>query len=820
MRFVAHAASLAVISSLCNEPRVGPQVTGTPPPPSGPEITLSGATVNDTGHVVVTYAVTRAGAPLARDEVNALAPAWTLAAVEMEPVSTAPAWRSLILTGDEVLKALPVAGPGTPLERVLADARQPGAESLGAVADLGNGTLTYTFEQPLPTDVATGTTLRAGVFLRGVNGSARTSFTFDFVRGTGTVAPRDTVVLAACERCHGTITAHEGSRSGVGICVTCHTYQHADADTVDPAAPIAATADTNPNPLEFGRLVHRIHRGKRLPTLYSANVTPIVPEVLFPPTGLPLALPFSPSSAVRNPPLLGQKFRVVGELGRDRVYGKIVSRTDNGQPAKTVVAGVTFPQDLRNCDACHGASTADSVVRTEISRRSCHGCHPDVWFEAAPAPDAAHVLHPGGAQLDDRTCRGCHVAATVENPVVWAPIAEAHVPQYLAPRLNQPTLTIVSISDFKPGMSPTIVFEISDRKGKLLQLDAPDPAMDDQSPVPRKITSASFTLGGPTTPDFSTTILDGVALPLRETLVGTGQPAVLPVASGERFTYTLATKIPPSASGTWTVAFEVRRTFTPPFWDATTGRFNWPFTGESLSETADNVLVDVDLTTGTYPGTTAVPRRKLVSTALCARCHLRLANHGGGRNQVEYCLLCHTPDKTDWTRRQKGADGNVLLGATFDGIEERSVQLKTLVHRIHAGGHTGPASLDHTRPFVVYGYSGAKFFDEGEFPNELSNCRLCHADEGFRLETIPRDAPPTLANETGTIRHAGTIGHSTAEAATPAFQAACGGCHGNGASNEHFRRYTVDGRENCVGCHGDGRTLPVNEAHQIIAPPT
>jgi OmcA/MtrC family decaheme c-type cytochrome len=813
MRFVAYAASLAVISSLCNEPRVGPKVTEGPQP-TGPEISITDISVSLENEVVVTYALSLDGAPVTGAAAAALAPAWTLAALEQEPVSTAPAWRSLVLTGAEVMVSLPIAGPGTPTEHVKLAVRQPGAEWSGTTADRGDGTFTYTFSKPLGDDVATGTTLRAGVFLRGGEGSAHTTDTFDFVRGDGPLNARDTVDEAACAKCHGTVHAHEGSRSGTQICVTCHTWQHADDDTVDPAAPLAATAETNPNPLDFGRLVHRLHRGKRLPTLYAANVTPIAPEVLNPITGLPLALPFSPSAATRNPPVLGQTFRVVGEHGKDRVFGKIVSRTDNGQPAKTVVAGLTYPQDLRNCGACHGDTSTSSVVHNEISRRSCHGCHPDVWFEASAAPDAVHLLHPGGAQADDTKCGGCHVAPTADNPVVWAPIGEAHQAQYLAPRLNPPTVTILSISDFQPGKSPTVAFEISDRNGKLLALDAPSPAMDDLSPVPRKITSASISMTGPTTPDY-VSMRGDETLPLRAVLVGSGQPVPLPTADATgRFSFTLPTTIPASASGVWTVAFEVRRTFAPPLWDA--GQFNWPYTGESLSETADNVVVDVDLATGAL--TTASPRRTLVSTELCTRCHLRLANHGGGRNAVENCLLCHTPDKTDWNRRPKGPDQNVLLGSTFDGVEERSVQMKTMIHRIHAGGHTGAASLDHTRPFVIYGYSGAKFFDEGEFPNELSNCRLCHVSDCFRIEMVPRNAPSTVANETGTVQHAGLARHEATEVATLPLAAACGGCHGSGAAIEHLRRYTVDGRENCVGCHGDGRTLPVNEVHRIAAP--
>ena len=93
--------------------------------------------------------------------------------------------------------------------------------------------------------------------------------------------------------------------------MTCHTYQHADAETLDPAAILVLgtkwTPDhTNPapNPLELGRLVHRIHRGKTLPTLYKANQssTGLAPVLGNPdPKGEKPPLPFSPSRSAQNP---------------------------------------------------------------------------------------------------------------------------------------------------------------------------------------------------------------------------------------------------------------------------------------------------------------------------------------------------------------------------------------------------------------------------------------------------------------------------------------------------------------------------------------
>ena len=110
------------------------------------------------------------------------------------------------------------------------------------------------------------------------------------------------------------------------------------------------------------------------------------------------------------------------------------------------------------------------------------------------------------------------------------------------------------------------------------------------------------------------------------------------------------------------------------------------------------------------------------------------------------------------------------LAATWDGLEERSIHLKVMIHRIHTGGRAGAASLDGIAPHVIYGYGGnALFFDEGLFPNDLRNCTVCHVGKTYVVEAVPGNAPPTIANETATVRHAASSAlHASGEASTPA----------------------------------------------------
>jgi hypothetical protein len=815
----------------------------------GPELVLTAAkveAVEGVSRVVVTYTVAKDGVPATADVAAGFAPAFTLAGLGDAPDgSEPPAWRSYLLNGAVITTGV----------------RQPGYETGGTVTDLGNGTFTYAFATPLPADAAEygpATTLRVGAFLRAVNGTPRTTSTIDFVADGTTPASRELVLDSACASCHVVLRAHENTRVGPRVCVTCHTFQHADPQTLDPAVSAdgaGAALPAGPNPLELGRLVHRIHRGKYLPTLYKSSSTDAAPDFT---TATTLPLPFatgrtstSAATATRpNEAELGRKFVVVGELGRERVFGRIVNRTDNGQAALRVVEGVTFPRDLRSCDVCHPAAAKDSaLVDIGISRRSCQSCHADVWFGANGPPDAWHFAHTGGRRDDDTQCAGCHVRST-SNPDPIAPIADIHVPPLESPRMNQPTIRIVGVENLAPGKHPTVVFKVWDRTEPegMTSLYAPVPANDDDatapSPVPRWFkgtptqsnpdpsSGISFTFAGPPGPDFrrvkypatkddGSPILasDGVTptsweIPLSESIKTSVLAALVPDSEG-RYRYTLTAKLPEDASGTWAVFALARRSSTPKHFDATTlpGKFAWPYTGESVTELADTDVQWVDLASRGWPGGNPVPRRKIVSMDKCNVCHLRRVGHGS-RTAIEMCVVCHTGDKTDWDRRTKAA-GNVNLAATYDNVEERTVHLKVMIHRMHTGGRSGPAELGFVRPFMIYGYAGARFYDRGEFPGLLARCVHCHEAGTYRVESVPRDADPTVANEEATIRHAATAEHADDERHTPPIQAACQGCHATWDARFHSELYTVNGVEGCGSCHAAGMAWSVDAMHGL-----
>jgi OmcA/MtrC family decaheme c-type cytochrome len=102
------------------------------------------------------------------------------------------------------------------------------------------------------------------------------------------------------------------------------------------------------------------------------------------------------------------------------------------------------------------------------------------------------------------------------------------------------------------------------------------------------------------------------------------------------------------------------------------------------------------------PNGAPVTTEKLVAaTKNCAACHVRFAEHGGSRRDVEYCDVCHNP-------------------ATTDPDSGESVDLAYMAHSIHLGEH-------RSTPYIVYGF-GNEEFNAGDitYPQPITFCENCH----------------------------------------------------------------------------------------------
>jgi OmcA/MtrC family decaheme c-type cytochrome len=172
----------------------------------------------------------------------------------------------------------------------------------------------------------------------------------------------------------------------------------------------------------------------------------------------------------------------------------------------------------------------------------------------------------------------------------------------------------------------------------------------------------------------------------------------------------------------------------------------------------------------------ATETRKMADVTSCNTCHNQLALHGGGRVDVQYCVMCHNPGTTD------ANSGNALT-------------MSTMVHKIHAGRRLGADALQ------IWGYGGTKHdYAEVGFPQDLRNCSKCHS--GANAATPQGDnwkIKPT--------------------------REACLSCHTSGTGSNWLATHDILATSirlpnaaamtngNCAGCHGANTNLSAEQAH-------
>ncbi len=186
--------------------------------------------------------------------------------------------------------------------------------------------------------------------------------------------------------------------------------------------------------------------------------------------------------------------------------------------------------------------------------------------------------------------------------------------------------------------------------------------------------------------------------------------------------------------------------------------------------------------------------RKMTDVSSCNGCHEKLALHGGGRVDTQYCVMCHNPGTTD------ANSGNVLT-------------LSTMAHKIHAGKLL-KAKLDAGlggEDYTIWGYSNSKHdYAEVGFPQDLRNCTVCHSGanpatpQGDNWKTRPsREACLTChANKAGSRwLNTHTILNNNQDPLAPATlmpNSACAGCHAPGSAVAPERVHWNQNEENAA----------------------
>jgi len=284
---------------------------------------------------------------------------------------------------------------------------QPLTQSVTAATSNGDGTYTMTFANAIPA----GST---GVGVIGIEGTksytlpttphkgtqtfraggASVQYYFDLASGVQVTNPaqqrRQVVDLNKCNTCHTRLSLHGANRvNSIGECVICHNADATDRGTRPAGAPTGTVDNLAERPIDFKVMIHKIHTGDNL------NQKPYV------------------------------------------IYGFGGSVND--------FSDVGYPQDTRNCLACHidttpityGLPLSSYVLGTTFSTGAtlnndsdnqrtlpitsvCTSCHDDTTFTSTHAAGNTATNTNTGQKVE--LCVQCHTTGLTYGPDF------AHVP--------------------------------------------------------------------------------------------------------------------------------------------------------------------------------------------------------------------------------------------------------------------------------------------------------------------------------------------------------------------------------------------------------
>jgi OmcA/MtrC family decaheme c-type cytochrome len=214
---------------------------------------------------------------------------------------------------------------------------------------------------------------------------------------------------------------------------------------------------------------------------------------------------------------------------------------------------------------------------------------------------------------------------------------------------------------------------------------------------------------------------------------------------------------------------------------------------------------------------TAIARRTVVDRGLCNNCHGELAGHGGGRRNVQYCLMCHGPTEVNNDRASRFEIGEVLVP---------SVDLKVMVHRIHMGEELSQAYVlfGNPTPSTTNPAGTPIDFADTRYPSRRNNCASCHTGTTYQLplpltrveshDEIRTCTDDPLADTDNLCTTTGFVVQQTMTMQPEA--AACVGCHDSSSTVAHtIVMTTLGGLESCATCHGPGSELDVVVVHGL-----
>ena len=275
-------------------------------------------------------------------------------------------------------------------------------------------------------------------------------------------------------------------------------------------------------------------------------------------------------------------------------------------------------------------------------------------------------------------------------------------------------------------------------------------------------------------------------------------PAQLAYNADGYYTYKFTSDITKNASGT--AAYEPSRTHRVAiqlsYKDAAgkTILVN-PYFDFTIDASGNSVAVDPSQT------------RKMTDVGSCNTCHDKLALHGGGRVDTQYCVMCHNSGTTD------ANSGNVLT-------------LSTMAHKIHSGKDLAAKGENYT----IWGYRDTKIdFSEVGFPQPTRNCVKCHdgsnplTPQGDNWKTKPSKEACLTCHQSGSTSawyatHVTTLKIGTSDATTP--NSTCASCHGAGSPFSPDKVHWVQEMANAALYQGVVESVKLSKAPTATTPGT
>jgi len=389
-------------------------------------------------------------------------------------------------------------------------------------------------------------------------------------------------------------------------------------------------------------------------------------------------------------------------------------------------SNVVFPADTRNCTFCHEQDTgaAQAMAYLKPNMDACGACHDNVNF-------ATGQNHANLPQISNNQCAYCHQP---EGELEFdLSIRGAHTIPTFSRDLPGTVFNLVKVDNAAAGSKPTVTFTVRDKAGNAI--------------LPSQLSRLSLLMAGPTS-DYPSYV--------REDPRSAAQ-----VSADGTYIYTMQNAIPAGAKGSYAIGIEGRRDVTL-------------LPGTTKAQTVRDAGVN-KVIYFSVDNSTVEPRRTVVSIDNCNKCHSFLSLHGGNRNQIEQCILCHNPNET-----APSPTGSTLPAQTVD--------FRIMVHKIHTGEE------------LEADYSiGTTSFNDVRYPGDRRNCDACHVNDSQQLPLDTR-----LLNVKDPRGLLNPVAPTTA---------ACTACHGTVYAASHALANTTVLGESCAACHKPGADASVDRVH-------